>query len=167
MTYRYLVFLLSVAVVGCTSSAVRKMDARYGPAMPRDRVAASSAASTYEHDVAPIVNRRCLQCHACYDAPCQLKMENYSGLDRGASPAQVYDAARLLEAPLTRLGIDAHTSKEWREKGFHPVLNEREQTAANDLAASVLYGMLALKSKNPLPSGVLPEKMFDFSLSRA
>jgi hypothetical protein len=94
-------------------------------------------------------------------------MENFSGLDRGASPALVYNSARLLEAPLTRLGIDAHSTQQWREKGFHPVLNERDQTEANDLSASVLYNMLALKSRNPLPAGILPKEMFDFSISRA
>jgi hypothetical protein len=166
MLNRFVVFLLVVVFAGCTPLAVRKMDSRYGPEAPRDRSAASSSAVTYEHDVAPIFNRRCLVCHACYDAPCQLKMENFSGVDRGASPALVYDSARLLKAPLTRLGIDAQTTEEWREKGFHPVLNERDQTQANDLAASVLYNMLALKSHNPLPTGILPEKMFDFSISR-
>ena len=167
MPGRLVAFLLVILVAGCTPIAVRKMDARFGPEVPRDRVAASSGVITFEHDVAPIFNRRCLVCHACYDAPCQLKMENATGLDRGASPALVYDSARLLEAPLTRLGIDAHTTPQWRDKGFHPVLNERDQTTANDLSASVLYNMLALKSRNPLPAGILPEKMFDFSISRA
>jgi hypothetical protein len=167
MAKRSFAFLLIILAAGCAPIAARRMDKRYGPEAPRDRVAASSGGATYEHDVAPIFNRRCLVCHACYDAPCQLKMENFSGLDRGASPALVYNAARLLEAPLTRLGIDALTTGQWREKGFHPVLNEREQTQANDLAASVLYNMLDLKSRNPLPTGVLPEKMFDFSISRA
>jgi len=167
MMKRFVAFLLVILAVGCTSIAVRKMDARYGPEMPRDRMDASRSVLTFEHDVAPIFNRRCLMCHACYDAPCQLKMENFTGIDRGASPAQVYDSARLLAAPLTRLGIDAQTIEQWREKGFHPVLNEREQTQANDLDASVLYRMLALKSRHPLPTGVLPDKMFDFSISRA
>ena len=167
MTHRFVALLLLIVVAGCTPLAVRKMDARYGREVPRDRVAASSSAITFEHDVAPVFNRRCLVCHACYDAPCQLKMENSSGLDRGASPALVYNGARLLQAPLTRLGIDAQTTPQWRDKGFHPVLNERDQTAANDLDASVLYNMLALKSHNPLPAGILPAKMFDFSISRA
>ena len=91
-------------------------------------------------------------------------MQNFAGLDRGATPAPVYHSARVLEAPLTRLGIDAQTTQQWRGKGFHPVLNERNQTPQNNLAASVLYNMLALKARNPLPEGVLPEGMFDFSV---
>ncbi len=166
MLKRSVTLLLVICTSGCTALAVRKLDARYGPEAPRDRVAASGSAVTYEHDVAPIFNRRCLMCHACYDAPCQLKMENFSGLDRGANPALVYNSARLLEAPLTRLGIDAQSTGQWRGKGFHPVLNERDQTTANDVNASVLYNMLALKSRNPLPTGILPKETFDFSISR-
>lgn len=167
MVNRCVALLLVVVFAGCTSLAVRHTTDRYGPEAPRDRVDASSSAITFEHDVAPIFNRRCLVCHACYDAPCQLKMENASGLDRGASPALVYNGTRLKEAPLTRLGIDAHTTQQWREKGFHPVLNERDPTTANELSASVLYNLLMLKSQNPLPAGILPDKMFDFSISRA
>ncbi len=141
---RCISILLVICTSGCTGLAVRKLDRRFGPEGPRDRVATSLSVVTYERDVAPIFNRRCLMCHACYDAPCQLKMENFSGLDRGASPALVYDSARLLKAPLTRLGIDAQTTGQWREKGFHPVLNERDQTTANDVNASVLYSLLAL-----------------------
>ena len=166
MVNRLLTVLLVMAAAGCAPLAVRKLDARYGPEAPRDRAAVSTSVITYERDIAPIFNRRCLMCHACYDAPCQLKMENFSGLDRGASPAQVYDAARLRKAPLTRLGIDAHSTREWRTKDFHPVLNERDPSAGNELGASVLYNLLALKSRNPLPPGILPDSMFDFSISR-
>lgn len=166
MVNRLVACLLVMVVAGCAHHTVRRTDARFGAEAVRDRAAAANGAITFEHDVAPIFNRRCLVCHACYDAPCQLKMESFSGLDRGASPALVYDSARFFKAPLTRLGIDAHSTRQWREKDFHPVLNERDPTPDNDLAASVLYNMLALKSRNPLPAGVLPEKMFDFSISR-
>ena len=167
MINRALIALLALIVAGCTAVAVRNMDSLYGPQNVRDRVAASNTDVDFEHAVQPIFNRRCLVCHACYDAPCQLKMENFSGFDRGASTAAVYDSARLLEAAPTRLGVDAQTTQQWRDKGFFPVLNERTQTPENNLQASVLYNMLALKARNPLPTGVLPEGMFDFSLGRA
>jgi len=167
MTNRFLTLALIVVIAGCTALAVRNADERYGPQAVRDRVASTNSPIDYQHAVEPIFNRRCLVCHACYDAPCQLKMQNFAGLDRGATPAPVYDSARLLEAPLTRLGIDAQTTQQWRDKGFHPVLNERNQTPQNDLAASVLYNMLALKARNPLPQGVLPAGLFDFSADRA
>ncbi len=167
MSNRVLSVLLIVVVAGCAAVAVRNADKLYGPEAVRDRVASTAGTPDFEHTVAPIFNRRCLVCHACYDAPCQLKMQNFAGLDRGATLAPVYDSARLLEAPLTRLGIDAQTTQQWREKGFHAVLNERDQTPKNDLDASVLYNMLALKERNPLPRGVLPADLFDFSAGRA
>src|SRR5512147_1672827 len=166
MINRALIVLLALIVAGCTAIAVRNMDSLYGPQNVRDRLAASSTDVDFERSVQPIFNRRCLVCHACYDAPCQLKMENFSGFDRGASTVAVYDSARLLEAAPTRLGVDAQTTQQWRDKGFFPVLNERTQTPQNNLQASVLYNMLALKARNPLPTGVLPDGMFDFSLGR-
>ena len=63
-------------------------------------------------------------CHGCYDAPCQLKLDAWAGLQRGASKDKVYDGTRLLTANLTRLFEDAQTTAEWRTKGFYPVLNE-------------------------------------------
>ncbi len=166
MSNRSLTVLLALVVAGCTAVAVRNIDSLYGPQQVRDRVATSTTEIDFEHTVQPIFNRRCLVCHACYDAPCQLKMENFSGFDRGASIAPVYDAARLVAAAPSRLGIDAQTTQQWRDKGFSPVLNERDQTPQNNLQASVLYRMLALKARNPLPSGVLPNGVFDFSTGR-
>jgi hypothetical protein len=166
MRNRFVSALVLLCIAGCTALAVHSLDERYGQAEVRDRVAAPNDPQSFESTAQPIFNRRCLVCHACYDAPCQLKMETFAGIDRGATTAEVYDSARLLEAPLTRLGIDAQTTAQWRDKGFFPVLNERNQTPTNDLEASVLYRMLALKANNPLPRGVLPSDVFDFSTSR-
>jgi hypothetical protein len=114
----------------------------------------------YPSAVKPIIEQRCMVCHGCYDAPCQLEMDDWIGLNRGASKDKVYDGTRLLTANLTRLYEDALTTREWRGKGFYPVL-ERE-----DITQSVLYKMLALKEKYPQPtSGILSDK-FDFSLAR-
>ncbi len=41
--------------------------------------------------------------HACYDAPCQLKLGSTAGLDRGATKQVVYDGARLKAVSPTRL----------------------------------------------------------------
>ncbi|MEP5764396.1 MAG: fatty acid cis/trans isomerase [Halieaceae bacterium] len=119
-----------------------------------------SAVEDYPPDVKPIIEQRCMVCHGCYDAPCQLKMDDWIGLNRGASKDKVYDGSRLLTANMTRLYEDALTEPEWRAKGFYPVLERKH------ISQSVLYKMLALKEKYPLPTeGVLPDK-FDFSLNR-
>ncbi len=107
-----------------------------------------------------IIEQRCVVCHACYDAPCQLKLEAHEGLVRGANQTLVYDSTRLLAGDLTRLFDDAQGEAAWRKKGFYPVLDSA------DPARGVLRRMLDLKQANPLPaSGPMP-KGFDFRLHR-
>ena len=156
-------------LAGCATLTQDTLDQRFGAADPtrfdHARVAAAGQPS-YRHDVKPILDRRCVVCHGCYDAPCQLKLGSWEGIARGATQAKVYDAARLKEAPTTRLFVDAQTPSQWRQRGFEPVLNERDATPANQLAASVLYRSLALKQRHPLPQGPVLGNEFDFSLDR-
>ena len=86
-------------------------------------------------------------CHGCYDAPCQLKLDAWAGLQRGASKEIVYDGTRLIAARPTRLFEDAQTVEQWRRMGFYPVLND----AAPE--QGVMARMLALKQQHPLPNG--------------
>ncbi|NQX89162.1 MAG: fatty acid cis/trans isomerase [Halioglobus sp.] len=105
----------------------------------------------YPAEIQPIVEGRCMVCHGCYDAPCQLKMDAWAGLHRGASQEIVYDGTRLVAAQPTRLFEDAQTSAQWREMGFYPVLNDTEP------GSGVVAGMLELKQRHPLPThGTLP-----------
>jgi len=101
--------------------------------------------------IQPILNSRCVVCHGCYDAPCQLKLNSAAGIARGASKERVYDGSRILPADPTRLFIDALTTEQWRDKGFYAVLNEGEHTPQANLEASVTYQMLRLKQRNPQP----------------
>src|SRR5258706_14095938 len=59
-------------------------------------------------EVRAILDGRCVVCHGCNDAPCQLLLSSGAGVERGASKAVVYDTNRLEAAPPTRLFIDAH-----------------------------------------------------------
>ena len=72
----------------------------------------------YGERVKPILERRCVVCHGCYDAPCQLKLSSHQGLSRGASKERIYDGERITGATPTRLFIDASTTEQWRAKGF-------------------------------------------------
>ncbi|MGA7120403.1 MAG: fatty acid cis/trans isomerase [Polyangiaceae bacterium] len=110
-----------------------------------------------------VFETRCVVCHGCYDAPCQLKLGTFEGIDRGATAAKVYDAGRLFPAEPTRLGVDAHDALGWRKKGFHPILPEGYEA---DPRASLLLRMLELKRVHPLPAVVLP-KDFTLDLDRA
>ena len=122
----------------------------------------------YAQSVQPVLDGRCVVCHGCYDAPCQLKLSSFDGLERGASPVKVYDGARLQATEPTRLNIDAKSAQEWRNKGFHAVVTTgAESTPLEQLQGSVLYHMLRLKQRHPQPRvGMLSEDL-DLSLDRA
>jgi hypothetical protein len=114
----------------------------------------------YPAPVKEIIEQRCVVCHGCYDAPCQLKMDAWAGLARGANKDKVYDGTRLRPAKLTRLHEDALSLPEWREKDFFSVLDPQRAREGQ------LYRMLALKEEYPLPTkDRLPEE-FDLSLGR-
>ena len=118
------------------------------------------AADDYPPAVKNVIEQRCMVCHGCYDAPCQLKLDAWVGLQRGASKDKVYDGTRLRTANLTRLFEDANSTAEWRKKGFYPVLPEA------GAQPEVLRGMLELKQKHPLPGGGTLPDSFDLGLDR-
>lgn len=161
MRSRNYLFLLTVLLTAC-ATLVSHYEELYGPSAPRDRVRspdkiAAAGSVSFEKQVRPILNRRCVVCHACNDAPCQLNLTSYEGLDRGASPVPVYNGARFSTEKPTRLGIDAVTTAGWRALGFHPVLNERADTRAAHLDNSLLYRALLLKRGDAFPTaGRLP-----------
>lgn len=101
----------------------------------------------YLSDVKPILDKRCVVCHSCYNSPCQAKFSSYEGIDRGASKLLVYDALRLKAAKPTRLFIDAHETKEWRKKGFFSITSTFDTNASyND---SIMMHMLHDKKEHP------------------
>lgn len=149
--FRLLVVLVLLA--GCSSVALlsEDLDALFGERVITDRRSAPGTASAdhYDQQIKPIFEQRCIVCHGCYDAPCQLKLNSPEGIMRGANPELVYNGTRILASTPQRLGIDAHTTEQWRERGFHSILNERSQTAAINTQNSVLYKMLELKQQHP------------------
>jgi hypothetical protein len=113
-----------------------------------------------------VLDARCVVCHGCYDAPCQLKLGAYEGIDRGGTDAKVYDAARLVEAAPTRLFVDARSTDDWRKKGFHAVVSDGA-TGPVDPRSSVLLRMLDLKDAHPLAPGTDLAREFTLDLDRA
>ncbi len=101
----------------------------------------------YWTDIQPIFTKKCVACHACYDAPCQLKLDTPEGLLRGRTQVAVYDAARLDAIPPSRLFTDAFTEPDWRRRGFGSVLSGTTREGAGH--SSLLYGMLKLRRDNP------------------
>ena len=170
--YRFYLILLLIILVGCSAykaaRRVAEFDSKYGPVQSVDRRVDFTAPGkvAFYNDVQPILERRCDVCHSCYDAPCQLKLTCFEGLERGGSKKLVYYSARLKRADPTRLFIDADSVEEWRRMEFHPVLNEREQTEQANLENCVLNMMLQLKKEHPLPQTELLPGTFDISLGR-
>ena len=130
--------------------------------LPVPALSATERATLWSH-AQETFETRCVVCHGCYDAPCQLKLGTFDGITRGASNDKVYDSARLVAATPTRLDIDAHDVDAWRKKGFHPVLPEGEQ---RDPRASLLVRMLDLKREHPLTASVDVAKEFTLDLER-
>lgn len=80
-----------------------------------------------EHnEIQKIFDQRCVVCHSCNNAPCQLNLTTLTGLQRGATKSLVYEGDRLHSVPPTRLNIDYETESEWRSVGFFPVLDKTE-----------------------------------------
>ena len=104
----------------------------------------------YLSEVKPLLDKRCVVCHSCYNSPCQLKMSSFEGLDRGASKKKIYNATRLKTMDPTRLFVDADSTEAWREKGFLSVTQNSAKVGFNN---SIMLQLLSHKMKNPKSTG--------------
>ena len=111
-----------ILLSGCAYLGAAHYDELFGKEQPQERVVAAASAKGVEFltDVKPVLDSRCVVCHGCYDAPCQLKLSSVEGIDRGLSKERVYDGTRLLAQEPSRLLFDALDTAQWREKGFTP-----------------------------------------------
>jgi hypothetical protein len=160
------VLLAGCLIASCATVAQRRLDERFGPADGTRFDRASIPLTSFRKEVLPLLERRCVVCHGCYDAPCQLKLGSWEGIARGASQDRVYQGERLLEAPTTRLFEDAQQPSAWRRMSFYPVLNERHADPEINRLGSLLYRMLELKRLHPLAKQGVLSSRFDFSVER-
>ena len=162
-------FMLAIATLfaGCATYAGLNYDQLFGEQQVRERRVdtLSREGEFFLSEVKPIIDKRCVVCHACYDAPCQLKMSSVEGIERGGSKELVYEGTRLTAAKPTRLFEDAQTTQQWRDLGFHPVLNERMQNPTANMEAGLVARMLMQKESHPLPKQDQLEG-FDFAIDR-
>jgi hypothetical protein len=118
----------------------------------QDPEPAISPSISYSRDIQPIFTEKCVACHSCYDAACQLKLESGEGAARGATKLPVYDGERTKAAKTTRLYQDAHSVAEWRRKGFYSVLDAQGSQAA------LMAQMVELGHNAPLiPNAKVPD----------
>ena len=117
----------------------------------------------YLTDVKPILDKRCVPCHSCYNSPCQLKLSSFEGADRGASKDLVYYVERLDAQEPTRLFIDANSTKAWRSKGFYSVTENAAKGGFND---STMAYLLQQKMKNPISEGSYRPELDELSCAK-
>ncbi|MBW2504069.1 MAG: fatty acid cis/trans isomerase, partial [Deltaproteobacteria bacterium] len=145
--------LISVVILiaGCVSKA-----------LPPVVVNIPDRAIDYQSEVKPLLDKRCVVCHSCYNSPCQLKLSSFEGTDRGATKKAIYNAERLKSMDPTRLFIDAASTDEWREKGFVSVTDSTVSGNAND---SIMIQLLSHKMKNPRSEGAYRPEADDLTCS--
>jgi hypothetical protein len=150
--------LVAAAALGTHCKAPAETPAEAAAALPQ--LPGLDRPVEFEREVKPVLEARCVVCHACYDAPCQLQLGSHEGVVRGASKQVVYDTSRLRNAEPTRLGIDARGADAWRAKGFHSVL------APSKPGDSLLVRMLALGLSRPVTPGEKLPPAFELDINR-
>ena len=157
-SFRALFAAAVVASLGAACKAPQEAAPQVAAALPE--LPTESRTVSFEREVKPLLEARCVVCHACYDAPCQLQLGSPEGIARGATKLPVYDTSRLENAEPTRLGIDAHGADAWRARGFHSVV---EGSASGE---SLLVRMLALGVAHPFAAGERLPASVDLDINR-
>jgi len=121
MWYAHKPFILLCFITTLLTGVALQRASAQNSSPPRDE---------YTDVIRPIFETRCIACHSCSNAPCQLNLQSYSGAARGATSQNVYDAERLRSVSPTRLDIDAATTAGWRDKGFFDVLSASQPDAS-------------------------------------
>jgi hypothetical protein len=168
VTPRRLLLALALCLVGATGIAVCP-----GPGTPAVELDLAGTAFTpldrpvdWQTDVKPVLDGRCVVCHACYDAPCQLLLSSYEGAERGATAQPVYDSTRLREMSPTRLHLDANDTAAWRERDFFPVLGPPAGGASGPGSGALLLDMLALGRISAFAEGERLPQAFPLDIDR-
>jgi len=108
---------------------------------------------SFEKDIKPIIDSRCVICHSCYNSPCQTKFSSFEGIKRGGNKTPIYEN-RIRPIEPTRMFIDANTTQEWRENGFYSIID-----SLNNNNDSIMSLLLEQKQKFPQSKGEYsPEK---------
>ncbi len=133
--------LTAIALQGCNGSGEQ------APASAGMPLTAGSSPEYIRH-IQPIFNRRCIACHGCIGSPCNLKLDSFRAVERGALGRNPY--AMHFE-PNLRTGMDVvQTTEQWRRRGFFPV-RFRDGPAERNLDRSLMFQMLTAGYRNNKP----------------
>ncbi len=151
-THLFCLLALVLLLAGCAA-----------PPPPPVQVKIPDRPIDYVSEIKPLLDKRCVVCHSCYNSPCQLKLSSYEGVDRGATKNPVYNATRLSTMDPTRLFIDAQTTEEWRKKDFFTVTESNAEEGYNN---SIMLQLLSHKMKNPKSSGSYHPEATDLTCAK-
>lgn len=115
----------------------------FGFSFAQAQAPAELPADFYERHVQPIFNQRCLACHSCFNAPCQLNLQNFEGFVRGANKSNVYQGTRTKSVAPTRMWVDGQSAEEWSRHGFFSV------NTSTKLEENIFYRLLHLRGDQP------------------
>ena len=104
---------------------------------------AADRSVSYLDEIKPIFDKKCISCHACYDAPCQLKLTSAEGLAQGSSKLRIGSG-----------------------KSFQSVLRNELDTTSTTLQASLLHQMISLRHRHPFEINQKLPKHLDPALQR-
>lgn len=100
----------------------------------------------YREKIEPILNKRCVVCHGCYTSPCNLKLDSFYGLLRGASQKDIYANRLINKLTPNRVLQDAIHHKTWQKKHkFYPVV-ARAGSSAQNQKNSIMFQMLNFRN---------------------
>lgn len=140
------IVLAALLITGLCGPAWADADEDAEPATKSDTTEPMGGGISYQRDVQPIFNKRCIACHGCLGSPCNLKLDSYAGAERGAFGLNPY-TSHIRAYPRTDMDA-AKTLEQWREIGFWSVLTEAEprkasqQTAKDGLDGSLMAQFL-------------------------
>lgn len=95
--------------------------------------------------IKPIIDKRCVACHACREAECRLKMTSPEGIIRGGS-TQIIHGGGLLGVKRTKLFHDAHGEAAWRQRGFYSVMRTPRRLKRSLMRSGETFDLLGRNS---------------------
>lgn len=159
-------FILLTILASCvhsslTESIKREFASRFGEPHYLVETQLQESSDIYEQKIQPIFNRRCIACHACFNAPCQLNLTSFAGLERGAIKDDIYNRREIGDKTPTRLGIDVPETFTWEtvrdhwrkqrftgsngDESFFPVVSRHSSEPNERLQTSPLFQLINLK----------------------
>ena len=122
--------VLLLSCTGCNSQMIEKYPVQQTifkiGSLPTGWYSEQDYDEHYLDKVQAIFSKRCITCHGCYEAPCQLNLQSYQGVRRGYNVMPIYNMKRLESMPITQMN-EVYPLGKWRDLDFLPVVTHDEE----------------------------------------